>query len=144
MEHGTRRLEEGAASYYLAMKCYEHFDKMFSPTIKQGVCALRAAWIFDDLHRRDPNENYDYLSLLLYRKARFLYEESINRDQKGVEPMSGLANMGPDMDRNYGYDGVLYLNPGSAGPRRFTLPVALARLEVDGTRVSASLVELPI
>ena len=29
-------------------------------------------------------------------------------------------------------DGVLYLNPGSAGPRRFTLPVTLAILEADG------------
>jgi putative phosphoesterase len=27
-------------------------------------------------------------------------------------------------------DGVLYLNPGSAGPRRFTLPIALATLEL--------------
>ena len=31
-------------------------------------------------------------------------------------------------------DGVLYLNPGSAGPRRFTLPISLARLTIaDGT-----------
>ena len=30
--------------------------------------------------------------------------------------------------------GVLYVNPGSAGPRRFRLPIALARLDVvDGT-----------
>ncbi|HLG49180.1 MAG TPA: metallophosphoesterase family protein [Reyranella sp.] len=29
-------------------------------------------------------------------------------------------------------DGVLYLNPGSAGPRRFTLPIALATLELGG------------
>ncbi|MDH3701588.1 MAG: metallophosphatase family protein [Alphaproteobacteria bacterium] len=30
-------------------------------------------------------------------------------------------------------DGVLYLNPGSAGPRRFTLPIALAMLDIaDG------------
>jgi putative phosphoesterase len=29
-------------------------------------------------------------------------------------------------------DGVLYLNPGSAGPRRFTLPIALATLELSG------------
>jgi putative phosphoesterase len=27
-------------------------------------------------------------------------------------------------------DGVLYLNPGSAGPRRFTLPIAVATLEL--------------
>jgi len=33
-------------------------------------------------------------------------------------------------------EGVLYLNPGSAGPRRFTLPIALATLELtdDGLR----------
>lgn len=40
--------------------------------------------------------------------------------------------------------GVLYLNPGSAGPRRFKLPVTLARLTVDGARVSAELIELPV
>jgi predicted phosphodiesterase len=39
-------------------------------------------------------------------------------------------------------DGVLYLNPGSAGPRRFTLPIAVARLHVDGTRLSHEIVEL--
>jgi len=38
--------------------------------------------------------------------------------------------------------GVLYLNPGSAGPRRFTLPICLARLTIDGTRLSARLVTL--
>jgi len=27
-------------------------------------------------------------------------------------------------------DGVLYLNPGSAGPRRFKLPVTLATLDI--------------
>jgi uncharacterized protein len=33
-------------------------------------------------------------------------------------------------------DGILYLNPGSAGPRRFKLPITLATLEVtpDGLR----------
>ena len=33
--------------------------------------------------------------------------------------------------------GVLYVNPGSAGPRRFRLPVALATLSVSRSRVSA-------
>ena len=41
-------------------------------------------------------------------------------------------------------DGVLYLNPGSAGPRRFKLPVSLARLTVAGPRVRAELVTLEI
>ena len=39
-------------------------------------------------------------------------------------------------------DGVLYLNPGSAGPRRFTLPIAIARLSVSGSRVRSKIVQL--
>ncbi|SEA35683.1 metallophosphoesterase family protein [Paraburkholderia sartisoli] len=36
-------------------------------------------------------------------------------------------------------DGVLYLNPGSAGPRRFRLPVTAAILLIDGAHAEASL-----
>src|SRR6476469_349039 len=32
-------------------------------------------------------------------------------------------------------DGVLYLNPGSAGPRRFKLPVTIARLRASGSTI---------
>jgi hypothetical protein len=39
---------------------------------------------------------------------------------------------------------VLFLNPGSAGPRRFKLPISLARLTVAGPRVRAELVTLEI
>jgi uncharacterized protein len=39
-------------------------------------------------------------------------------------------------------NGVLYLNPGSAGRRRFDLPIALARLEIVGGRVSPEIIEL--
>jgi len=39
-------------------------------------------------------------------------------------------------------DGVLYFNPGSAGPRRFTLPISIGRLDVRGDQVRASLVDL--
>jgi len=34
-------------------------------------------------------------------------------------------------------DGVIFVNPGSAGPRRFSLPVSVGELLIDGTRVSA-------
>ena len=40
--------------------------------------------------------------------------------------------------------GVLYVNPGSAGPRRFKLPIAVARLEIDGTDVRATIEELAL
>jgi putative phosphoesterase len=41
-------------------------------------------------------------------------------------------------------DGILFLNPGSAGPRRFSLPISVARLRIDGSRASARLVQIRI
>ena len=38
---------------------------------------------------------------------------------------------------------VLYVNPGSAGPRRFKLPATVARLRIDESGPSARIVELP-
>ena len=40
--------------------------------------------------------------------------------------------------------GVLFVNPGSAGPRRFTLPVSLAHLRVGEGKVEANIVELSV
>ena len=39
-------------------------------------------------------------------------------------------------------DGVLYVNPGSSGPRRFKLPIAVAELHVTGSSVKARIAEL--
>ena len=39
-------------------------------------------------------------------------------------------------------DGVLFFNPGSAGPRRFKLPVAVGRLTVEDGRVRGRILEL--
>lgn len=41
-------------------------------------------------------------------------------------------------------DGVLYINPGSAGPRRFQLPVSVARLNMERTPFAVEFVELQV
>ena len=41
-------------------------------------------------------------------------------------------------------DGVLHVNPGSAGPRRFRLPVSVARLAIRDGNAEAELVELDV
>ena len=41
-------------------------------------------------------------------------------------------------------DGVLYINPGSAGPRRFQLPVSVARLDLRKTPFDVEFVELKV
>lgn len=46
----------------------------------------------------------------------------------------------PRIDRRA--DGVLYVNPGSAGPRRFSLPITAGELLIDGDTVSARIAEL--
>jgi putative phosphoesterase len=38
-------------------------------------------------------------------------------------------------------NGVLYFNPGSAGPSRFKLPISVGRMEIVGGRVSAEILE---
>ena len=40
--------------------------------------------------------------------------------------------------------GVLYFNPGSAGPRRFQLPVSVGKLRIEDGKIKAELVELKI
>jgi putative phosphoesterase len=40
------------------------------------------------------------------------------------------------------HNGVLFINPGAAGPRRFQLPITLARLTVVAGRVAAEMIDL--
>lgn len=105
-----RTLKEGAASYYFAMASYDSFPKDVAPSIKRGICALRAAWVFSDLHKAFPGDNYDYLARMFYRKAGFFYNLAVDYEQTGKENMVAAGNLGPDLDKNYGYDGVLYLS----------------------------------
>ena len=39
-------------------------------------------------------------------------------------------------------DGILYVNPGSCGPRRFKLPISIGELVIEGNSVSARIHEL--
>ncbi|MDB5732101.1 MAG: phosphodiesterase, family [Variovorax sp.] len=41
-------------------------------------------------------------------------------------------------------DGVLYVNPGSAGPRRFSLPISAGELLIEGSTVTPRIVEFDI
>lgn len=39
-------------------------------------------------------------------------------------------------------EGVLYINPGSAGPRRFTLPISVGRLEIENGEITPKIIKL--
>lgn len=54
--------------------------------------------------------------------------------------VSGHSHKPTLLERN----GVLYINPGSAGPRRFRLPVSAAELVVDEGRIRVSFREFAV
>jgi hypothetical protein len=58
----------------------------------------------------------------------------VRRRDRGSLPRAGMEER----------DGVLYFNPGSAGPRRFRLPVRVGRSTVRGTRVTGEVIELSV
>jgi len=105
----NRTLMEGAASQYLTLLCYDFFNKPTSPTIKQGLAALRCAWLIDELHVRYPQQHYDWLGTLFRKKAQYLYNEALAREQGGKETLSGMKVFGPDTDKNFAYEGMLYI-----------------------------------
>jgi putative phosphoesterase len=68
-----------------------------------------------------------------------LKQLDIDPAAKGVRVVvSGHSHKPVQAERN----GVLYVNPGSAGRRRFSLPIALGELQVSGNQVSARIIEL--
>lgn len=105
-----RDLKSGVAAYHYAMMSMEQFPSELSPTIKKGICALRSAWLCNDLHRKEPAEHYDYLASIYYHKAWFFYSESLRYEEEGKEGITDAGFLGPDLDQNYGYDGVLYIS----------------------------------
>jgi uncharacterized protein (DUF2225 family) len=106
----SRNLAAGIASQYLVVRCYDYFTPDFSPTIKQGIASLRTAWLFDEMDKKNPGNNYDWLAILFKKKALFFYHEALYKEQSGKETLSGIKNFGPDTDKNYAYEGMLYLS----------------------------------
>ncbi|MDR0402875.1 MAG: DUF2225 domain-containing protein [Treponema sp.] len=105
-----RDLVNGAASWYLTLLCYDYYSREFSPTIKQAIAAVRGGWLLEELNGKYPGYHYDWLALLFKKKAQYLYNEAIAREQNGSETLSGIKNFGPDTDKNYAYEGALYLS----------------------------------
>ncbi|MBK3759867.1 metallophosphoesterase family protein [Stutzerimonas frequens] len=57
----------------------------------------------------------------------------------GVDVVIAGHSHKPKVERR---DGVLYVNPGSAGPRRFSLPISLALLELNDDQAQVELISL--
>lgn len=108
-DKGERNLYDGAAYYYLALLSYEKVDIAYAPTFKRAIITLRLAWLCKDLDKACPGHNFDYIAEVFYRKALFFYQQTLINETSRIESIEVVKNFGPDMDKNYGYDGILYL-----------------------------------
>lgn len=104
-----RNLVLGAASYLLAVDVYNMRGKNVAPTFKKAVCSIRAAWLTSDLAKDFPDRPFKKISYFFYQKAYQFYDMALELSQNGKEPADAAGNMGPDTDKNWGYDGILYM-----------------------------------
>lgn len=77
-------------------------------------------------------------TFLLTHDASALCVESVTPPVNMI--ISGHSHKPAITTRN----GIVFLNPGSAGPRRFTLPIALARISVGDSQFMPELIHLEI
>ena len=104
-----RALYDGAAMYYMALLTYDCLGGYMTPTLKKGIISLRLAWLTNDMNMLCADHNFDLISKIFYSKALFFYQQSLVCETDKSEASSSLNNMGPDIDKNYGCDGVVYL-----------------------------------
>jgi len=70
-----------------------------------------------------------------------LKEMTLDPSASGFQAVISGHSHKPSIQERHG---VLFINPGSAGPRRFKLPISVARLKVNGQRVTAETCELDL
>ncbi|MBN2041170.1 MAG: DUF2225 domain-containing protein [Spirochaetes bacterium] len=104
-----RDLLLGAASYLLAVECYSRRGKNSAPTMKKAISSIRAAWLFNDLAQETSNKIYKKFSNFFYSKAYIFYNKSLSILQTGEENLESCGHIGPDYEKNWGYDGILYM-----------------------------------
>jgi uncharacterized protein len=105
------------------------------------VSAIRGNNDMDSWARKIPETmqlTVEQVSIYMLHSVK---ELEIDPAKEGVKVVVSGHSHRPSIETR---DGVLFLNPGSAGPRRFKLPITIAQLQIDGSKVDARIVELKV
>ena len=78
----NRELKTGAASYMLAVDCYSYRNKKVAPTFKIALSSLRAAWLFNDLAKENPEAPFGKIAVFFYKKA---YQSYVKADRYNAD-----------------------------------------------------------
>ncbi len=103
------------------------------------VVAVRGNTDWDTWAKTLPRYEVVAIGGILLYVIHDLSEIDLNPNAAGCRiVVSGHSHTPSAVEQN----GVLFLNPGSAGPRRFTLPVSLAVVHITGTKLDVQLINL--
>ncbi len=122
-----------------------HGGDIGGPEILDALAALAPVTVVRGNNDRDPwadriraTEYLQIGSVSIY-VVHDIGDIDIDPAAAGVQVVVSGHSHNPSIERR---DGVTYVNPGSAGPRRFKLPIALAELVLEGGSIEARIVEL--
>jgi putative phosphoesterase len=96
----------------------------------------KGAWA-DDI---PTTEFFEFGGIYVYA-IHDLVELDIDPCAAGIQVVVSGHSHKPQIEKR---DGVVFINPGSAGPRRFQLPIAVAELFVQNGAISSRIVELEV
>jgi uncharacterized protein len=102
--------------------------------MSRSVSGKSARWI-DLGHSRPLAARGARISYVIHDLARL----DIDPGAAGVRVVISGHSHKPRVQER---DGILYVNPGSCGPRRFKLPISVGEITVSGSAVAARIVDL--
>ena len=143
--HGL--LREGAIDLLRGSDCIVHAGDIGKPEILRGLAQVAAVTAVRGNNDKGPwaaqlreTELLQAGDLRIY-VTHDIAELDIDPVAAGVDiVISGHSHV-PRIEEK---EGVLFVNPGSAGPRRFRLPVTVARIDIEGRKRVAKLFDVPI
>ncbi len=142
--HGLLRLEAVAALTTFAPKHILHAGDVGDPAILDAlagiapITAIRGNIDTAGPCAKLPSTEYVELANKAFYLVHSIHDLDIDPIAAGVSVVVSGHSHQPSIETRHG---VLYLNPGSAGPRRFKLPVTLALIVIDDT-ISAKIIDL--
>jgi len=105
------------------------------------VCAIRGNNDRDSWAKKLPDVLQLQINGVKFQVIHDVNELESDPSAEGIHAViSGHSHKPSVIER----DGVLFINPGSAGPRRFKLPVTVSKLRLRQKLVAAEIIELKI
>jgi len=143
--HGLLRPE--AIEALAGSRLILHAGDIGKPEVLQGLAAIAPTIAVRGNNDKDawaetiPDQETVEIEGVSIHLLHILKELAFDPKEKGVRVVITGHSHKPLIEQR---NGVLFLNPGSAGPRRFKLPISVAQLQLNGSSVNAKIVELEV